>query len=225
MDARRALSIKVGSVRRLGADWRSYEKELSSYSAMLRAAEAQRDASAVKKHREFVEECAATMRDIRARLADAVQQLQTFMATNTELVGSDDWRKAQQTLKDNQATLADSGAPPSEAEAAAAAAASSEPSPPPPPPSSASARFSVAVYGGSQARAGDAAYECALQLGQALAENDFHIVRARTRGPLQRVARPARAASAHSALRAPSPVPCALCLPLSSRRSAGATVA
>ena len=203
MDARRALSIRVGSVRRLGADVRSYERELSSYSSMLAAAEAAGDdASAIRRHREFVQECQATILDIRTRLRDAVMQLHRFVQSNTQLIGSEDWDKAQQLLKEHRSALDSLDALQQRAEgkedtgqAAAASAfspsssvalpsaspsvslssdASSAPPPlPPPPPPH---RFSVAVYGGSQVKAGDATWTYALQLGQALAEHDFHIV-------------------------------------------------
>ena len=203
MDCHRQLSIKTGSVRRLGGDYRSYASEYDTYRQQLEAAIQTADAHAIRRAREFVDECHATRVDIRLRLADACTQLDAYMADNTQLAGSDEWTKAQQTLQSNRpqqeevtgAAVAQSAQQqqpqPSAAQplprsdatdsltggvggghtaGPAVAAFHTVPSPPPD-------RFSVAVYGGSQAKSGDASYERAKQLGRRLAQEHFHIVR------------------------------------------------
>ena len=208
MDPVKALSIKTGSVRRLGADYRSYSVEHADYCRQLEAAAQSGDAHATKRAREFVDECYATRHDIGLRLSEACAALDAFMADHTELVGSQEWAKAQQTLQDNrpqpeqqpqqrdqpaqpqpqpqpqsqqqqqqqqQPTAAQQDGGPSSATSHYPVAPLSRTVPCPPP-----ARFSVAVYGGSQAKPGDAAYERAKQLGQQLAQQQFHIVTTHT---------------------------------------------
>ena len=199
MDLRKQLSVKTGSVRRLGGDYRSYAAEYVSYRSGLEAAMQSGDAHAIRRAREFVDECHATRVDIGLRLREASTALEAFMAASTELVGSDEWAKAQQTLQDNRPQQDELGGaviqqpaqphshpldPPlgdtsssssatraGEVSATPVAPFRTVPSPPPP-------RFSVAVYGGSQAKPGDASYERAKQLGRQLAQQHFHIVAA-----------------------------------------------
>ena len=212
MDPVKQLSIKTGSVRRLGGDYRSYGSEYATYCRQLEAATQSGDAHAIKRAREFVDECHATRVDIRLRLLEACSALESYLATHTELAGSAEWARAQQTLQDNtpqtdhaaaaatlgpqqqtqqrhstsqQATSGSSsggvgvsGSGRGSGGGSAVTSSLSAPSVAPfrivpfPPPS----LFSVAVYGGSQAKPGDAAYERAKQLGQQLALHHFHIV-------------------------------------------------
>ena len=207
MDPRKQLTIRTGSVRRLGGDYRSYASEYAAYCRQLEAAIQSGDAHAIRKAREFVDECHATRVDIGLRLAEARSALEQHMQRNTQLTASAEWAKAQQTLQDNRpqqeelqvepmqrssqqqqqpSTFAASSSPlPSSQRDAAmgdsegssvhvSAAAPFSLLVPSPSPS----RFSVAVYGGSQAKPGEPAYERAKQLGSLLAQQQFHIVSA-----------------------------------------------
>ena len=187
MDVRKQLSIKTGSVRRLGADYRSYAAEAATYRAALDAATQSGDAHSIARARDFVSECYATQVDIGLRLAEARTALQTLMTGNAQLDGSAEWLKAQQTLQDNAPQQSQQ-----DGESSAVAAQHSQPvarqQPAAPPqaasfshhahtePSTLPDLFSVAVYGGSQVRPGEAAYERAKQLGAQLAQHHFHIV-------------------------------------------------
>ena len=85
MEAKRALVIRAGSVRRLTADYVSYAAEHRQHSASLLRAQQSGDSHAAGKQREFVDECSATMMDIRHRLSEAAQQLQAFMVSSRSI--------------------------------------------------------------------------------------------------------------------------------------------
>ena len=196
MELSKQLSIKTGSVRRLGGDYRSYAAEYDAYCRQLETAMQSADAHAVKKAREFVDECAATRLDIQLRLTEARTALETFMADNTQLMGSQEWSKAQQTLQDNntpqqqQRDQVAAGSLPSQqpqpqlraepqqqvSGGGSSGSGAASAAPYYTVPSSLPSRFSVAVYGGSQVKPGDAAFERAKQLGARLAQSNFHIV-------------------------------------------------
>lgn len=186
-DPKKSLTIKTGSVRRLGADYRSYQVEYDQYQRQLsQAQESQQDTHTVKKHRELVDECVATMHEISDKLTEAVTALQSFMAVNTELVGTQEWEKAQKILNDNRSHLT--------APLPSSSLVQSQPIPESKTEEKTSLsstaveggatldggdihdKYVVAVYGGSQNKSGDGAWDAAVTLGRALATAGCHVV-------------------------------------------------
>lgn len=97
---RRSLAIKVSAVKRLKNDQRSYQRELEGFQTKLngylqRSHTAQTTAPAtvtsehqneldeltisIRKQREFIDECRATIHDLSLKLEEAVQNLRAYM--------------------------------------------------------------------------------------------------------------------------------------------------
>jgi len=202
-DPKKHLIIKTGSVRRLGADYRSYKVEYDQYQRNLTAAQqSQSEPHEIKKHRELVDEVVATMHEINDKLNESVSALQSFMAVNTELTGTVEWEKAQKILNDNRshltATIPGSTSTTSneskteEKTSSSSLISSSIKGGSTLDGGDISDKYVVAVYGGSQNKEGDSVWSDAVDLGRSLASHGFHIVNGGYNGLMEAVSAGAR---------------------------------
>ena len=94
------------SLVRLTKDYKSYNNELISYKNKLDqlTSTQQYDINNdnltydVRRLRDYIDECNATITDIRHRLIDSIQQLNSFIKHNNELNHSDELPKANNVL-------------------------------------------------------------------------------------------------------------------------------
>lgn len=209
-DPLKQLTIKTGSVRRLGSDFRSYKTERDSYQSKLtQAINQSNDQYEVKKYRELVEECVATMHEILEKLNESINQLDSFMHQHTQLVGTVEWEKAQKILNENRAQINESitqsssqvinqssnQTKPQHDEKKSVSQSNSQSSTQPivgPQPVALrnidiGDKFVVAVYGSSQTQPDDPVYQSTRALGQMLASNQFHIVNGGYHGVMEAV--------------------------------------
>lgn len=79
----RQLGIKINSVQRLLKDYTSYHTELQGYVQQLnKLTERNAEVRDIQRQHQYIDECNATITDIRYRLTDSIQQLQQYIQQN-----------------------------------------------------------------------------------------------------------------------------------------------
>lgn len=102
------LSIKTNSTSRLCKDYQSYYTELISYQyKLVQLNENNGETGDIRRQHEYIDECNATINDIRLRLIDSTQQLQLFITNNHEMNNQYEveLQKANTVLNDANALL------------------------------------------------------------------------------------------------------------------------
>lgn len=158
-EIKRQTGIKTRAVKRLAADVKSYLVELSEHQQALDrlSSSSSSDAGSIRRAREFVEECDSTIRDVRQKLQEAYQGLQTYLADveregDADLLSDQCFEDARKMLEDVAPLVTVAADEPKERD------------------------FRIAVFGSSLLTEDDPMWQPTEELGQRLAEAGYHVV-------------------------------------------------